>query len=75
MAANVRGAAECYRARCQFTGTCEVFRGCYPLPLRLRVRQSLHLLYCARVKRRLMPAFVLAEGKEVEMTGVLTTRS
>ena len=45
------------------------------LPLRLRVRQSLHLLYCARVKRRLMPAFVLAEGKEVEMTGVLTTRS
>lgn len=73
MAANVRGAAECCRARCQFSGTCEVFRGCYPLPLRLRLR--LHLLYCASVKRKLMPAFVLAEGKEVEMTGVLTTRS
>ncbi len=60
-----------------------------PLPLHLSLHLllylylllPLHLLlplllpYCARVKRKLMPALVLAEGNDVEMTGVLITRS
>lgn len=55
------------------------------LPLVLPLLLLLHLLllldlllslpYCARVKRKLMPALVLAEGNDVEMTGVLITRS
>lgn len=32
-------------------------------------------LYCASVNRRLIPALVFAEGNEVEITGVLITRS
>lgn len=33
------------------------------------------LTYCANVNLKLIPAFVFAEGKEVEITGVLMTRS
>jgi hypothetical protein len=31
--------------------------------------------HCAKVKRRLMPMLVFADGNEVEITGVLMTRS
>jgi len=36
---------------------------------------DLHIAHCASVNRRLMPTLVLALGKEVEITGVFTTRS
>lgn len=45
------------------------------LHLYLLLPLPLLLPYCARVKRKLMPALVLAEGNDVEMTGVLITRS